>query len=66
MSRTRHHGDKAKARAFGDNWHWMQNYPGWWDRLFHHAPARRIERDMLRRGDEDGYPNHRRPHKYYW
>jgi hypothetical protein len=53
-------------RQFGRNWHWMMNYPGWWDTMYHHAPARRAERDMLRNLEEDGYPDHRKPHEYYW
>lgn len=66
MSRTRHHGYQGKRRAFGDNWRWLRNWPKWWDKLMHHAPARRQERDMLRKLEEEGYPDRRKPHNYYW
>jgi hypothetical protein len=52
--------------------HWAQRYPHWWDTLFHHAPARRQLRDKLRQvkkgeiEDDGNWPNHKKPHKYYW
>jgi hypothetical protein len=66
MARTWHHGDKAKERRFGKNWHWFRSTPSWWNKLFHHKPARREERDKLVRGETENYPDHRKPHKYYW
>lgn len=70
MSRTRHHGNKAKQRAYGKDWHWLQNYPGWWDTLYHHRPARQKNRKLIHdvsRGDNPtDWPDHRKPHKYYW
>ena len=70
MSRTYHHGDKAKQRAFKKHWRWLGSYPGWWDTLFHHRPRRQEERRLCRlaeRGVDDGvWPLGRKPHKYYW
>ncbi len=66
MSRTRHHGFQGKRRTFGDSWRWMRNWPRWWDKLRHHAPARRQERDMLAKLEEENYPDRRKPHNYYW
>ena len=73
MARTRHHGNKAKERTYGEDWKWwgwLQNYPGWWDTMFHHAPARRKERDLLKAAEKGAtvtdWPDHRKPHTYYW
>jgi len=79
MSRTRHHGDKAKQRKFegrkgeklkrsAPGWKWL-NTPGWWTRLMMTAPQRRETRDMLKKAgpDTDVMLSHpKRPHNYFW
>lgn len=51
----------------------MNSYPAWWDRLFHTRPARskakRLAADIrASRRDPDNtcWPDHRKPHIYYW
>ena len=73
MPRTRHHGRKAKERAFGKNWRWLGQTPGWWVRLTMTRPQRRRvklwERDAAKRStwdDIDIPPHGRKPHKYFW
>ena len=73
MSRTRHHGDKAKARTYGRSWWWMRNYPKWWDHLRHTIPRRQAERQTVHRtlrdpdhGENEVWPLDHKPHQYYW
>lgn len=72
MSRTRHHGDKAKRRLFGDRWAWWHTTPGWWVRLKMERPQRAAvkawEHKALRQDiDElDDPPHGRKPHQYYY
>jgi hypothetical protein len=81
MSRTLHHGDKAKQRKFegrkGEKlkrsvagWHWMST-PGWWVREMMTAPQRRQTRDMLKKAERDpdaeqDWPHPTKPEQYYW
>lgn len=70
MSRTYHHGYKAKERKFGDHWWWYRSTPSWWNRMKHERPKRaenrrRIHRVM--RGEYDQvWPLSRKPHIYFW
>ena len=75
MSRTRHHGDKAKRLAFGDDWQWLRQTPGWWVKLKMTVAQRRGVRDWehnaarTRRADLDTLdlpPHGKKPHIYYW
>jgi len=70
VSRTKHHGDKAKEREFGSSWGWLGSYPNWWDTMFHHKPRRQRERQArhkVLRGDEDElWPLDKKPHKYFY
>ena len=73
MSRTFHHGLKAKKRRFGKNWRWLQQTPGWWVNEFMTTPQRAETRDLLRRvlklrDPEDAplFPLAKKPHLYYW
>jgi hypothetical protein len=73
MARTKHHGNKAKKRAFGDGWLWLQSTPSWWTRLMMNRPQRRAaavwERNATRSADleaEDDPPHGNKPHRYYW
>ena len=73
MSRTLHHGNRQKERTYGydwSHWGWLRNYPGWWDTLMHHAPARRKERDRLtatlKGATVTDWPDHKRPHSFWW
>lgn len=73
MSRTHHHGSKAKARTFGKNERWLSQTPGWWVRLMMTRPQRRRvklwERDAAKRltwCDIDDPPHGRKPHHYFW
>ena len=71
MTRTSHHGDKAKERKFGDIWHWYKSTPSWWNRI-HHTKRRRAENKRLAkkvtRGEtEQVWPlGNRKPHEYFW
>lgn len=73
MSRTRHHGRKAKQRAFGRAWRWLSQTPGWWIKMMMTRPQRRKvklwERDVQKRTDFENVPrppHGRKPHHYYW
>lgn len=71
MSRTYHHGNKAKERKFGDEWRWFAACPKDWNRPFHTVPKRRKEKHLLHRvlkGEaEQVWPlGSRRPHVYYY
>ena len=75
MSRTKHHGSKAKQRKFGDAWSWLQATPGWWINLFMTRPqrhkARAWERDAAKTSNADldaldAPPHGKKPHKYFW
>lgn len=71
MSRTYHHGDKAKARQYGRNWRWFRATPSEWNRLHHTKPKRQQERRILHRVIRGEYEQvwplgSRKPHVYYW
>lgn len=69
MARTKHHGDKAKQRAFGENWNWLENEPRWWRKLMKHRPQRRREREALRQalhGGSPDFPHDKKPREWYW
>ena len=73
MTRTHHHGHKAKRRTFGAGWRWLSQTPGWWVKLMMTKPQRRAgavwqrniekSRDI---SDADKPPHGRKPHWYYW
>lgn len=52
--------------------YWLSNWPRWWDKLHHTAPARReahrLEHEVMRGADADNicWPDGRKPHNYYW
>ena len=73
MSRTKHHGDKAKQKAFGDNWKWLQSTPAWWTRLMMTKPQRRLASMWQRKVETstnleevDKPPHGNKPHQYFW
>lgn len=73
MSRTRHHGKKAKSLTFGDSERWLSQTPGWWIRLMMTRPQRRLAAVWQRKAETsrdlsalDDPPHGRKPHKYYW
>ena len=73
MSRTRHHGDKAKERAFGAGWRWLSQTPGWWVRLFMTKPKRAETTRLLKKvgripniEDAPEFPVAKKPHKYFY
>lgn len=71
MSRTTHHGDKAKEKKYGASWHWYQSTPSAWNRMFHTKPRRVSDRAKLAavlRGEEEQCWSlgNRKPHHYYW
>lgn len=52
---------------------WASSYPAWWDRVFHNRPARaksnqliRLVMREIRDPDDLVWPDHRKPHIYYW
>lgn len=73
MSRTRHHGYKAKKRLFGYAFKWWNSTPSWFVRMYMTKPQRKEvkmwERDATMRNDVelvDLPPHGKKPHKYYW
>lgn len=75
MSRTKHHGRKAKQRAYGDDWRWLHGSPGWWVHLMMTRPQRRAAAVWQRNAEKcpvqaleamDGPPHGRRPQRYFW
>lgn len=73
MSRTRHHGDKAKQRQFGDNWQWLRSTPSEWVRIMMTKPQRAETRRLLHAvqkmddlDDAPQFPLAKKPHVYYW
>lgn len=72
MSNTKHHGDKAKKKKFGDDWRWM-NTPSWWVRLMMTRPQRKAGKTWERKAataldiEELDTPSvSRKPHYYFW
>jgi hypothetical protein len=72
MSKTNHHGDKAKQRKFGANWRWM-NTPSWWVNLMMTRPQRKAGKTWERQAatsrdvEELDTPSvSRKPHHYFW
>ena len=72
MSRTRRDtlAAKRKRGLARWDWHWLSQWPRWWDDLFHTRPARRKEKarllETLKGGEPVDWPDHKRPHKYWW
>lgn len=71
MSRTYHHGDRAKQRKFGEHWWWYRATPSAWNHCFHTKPRRAQHRQLLHRvlrGEyEQVWPlGSRKPHNYYY
>jgi len=76
MSRTKHHGDKAKQRLFGNDWNWTSSKPSWWVRLMMGKPQRMrgrvwqrsIERSAIQSLDDakEAPSIGRKPQIYYW
>ena len=65
--------DRWRMKQFGDDWHWMCNYPRWWDIVFHRRPHRRRAMEttravLLGKVDADAaiWPVSKKPHNYYW
>lgn len=74
MSRTKHHGDKAKQRNLADYWNWMAT-PAWWIRLKMTRPQRRKastwqkeaeKTDIVDLKELDKPLSKRKPHHYFW
>jgi hypothetical protein len=59
-------------KPIGPYFNWVRSYPHDHDTLYHHAPARRFNRDKLKRvaddpeADDGNWRDHKRPHVYYW
>lgn len=73
MSRTYHHGNKAKERVFGSRWRWIHQTPSWWVREMMTKPQRARTRNLLKKvermkdlEDPPLFPLARKPHVYYW
>lgn len=73
MSRTFHHGDRAKQKKFGTNWHWMSNEPKWWRKIMFTRPRRSQTRAAMNEvlssismEDDTKFPLDKKPHNYYW
>ena len=70
MSRTLHHGDKAKERQFGNDWQWLKNEPKYWRKMHKHRPRRRearhIEYKAVTEDLEQVWPLDSKPWIYYW
>lgn len=65
--------DRWKAKKLGDEYRWLNNWPAWWDIVFHRRPHRR-KADKLTRAvflgkveaDNAAWPVHKKPHRYFW
>lgn len=73
MSRTYHHGYRAKKKLFGHGGHHWLRSPGWWIHDFmtrpQRAEVRRLTRVVMRLSDLDDapeFPLAKKPHIYYW
>ena len=73
MSRTKHHGDKAKKRLFGKYWQWVKETPSWWISMHMTKPQRKAVKTWERNAGKtddieelDTPPHGNKPHKYYW
>ena len=72
MSRTHRDTLAAKRKRGLAPWgrYWLEQWPRWWDDLMHTRPARAKERRLehkATRGEEPtDWPDHRKPHKYWW
>lgn len=74
--RTTRHGrgrDKHRRRQPGfDRYHWLSQWPRFWDVIMHTRPRRRRTRAavvlVMQGRDPDGitWPVAKKPHKYYW
>ena len=51
-------------------WHWLNQWPRWWDDLMHTRPARRkekaLEHEATLGGEPTDWPDHKKPHRYWW
>lgn len=54
-------------------WVWLNNWPRWWDKIFHTRPHRRrtrvLENAVLQEKldpDNVAWPLYKKPHSYYW
>lgn len=82
MSRTYHHGHKAKRKLFESTgkklprnhqrWHWMST-PSWWINEFMTRPQRQKVRQLVSKTfrlsdieDAPEFPLAKKPHIYYW
>jgi hypothetical protein len=71
MSRTEHHGNKAKQRKFGKNWRWYQQTPKMWRKMMMIGPARTEQSQAIKKlingqGEPKKWPDYKKPHEYYW
>ena len=70
MSRTRHHGYKAKERNFDEVRNTFGNEPKWWRKHFKHKKRRSELRqclDAVEKGNDDVlFPLDKKPWIYYW
>ena len=64
---------QAKARDGYDSYGWLNNWPAWWDIVFHRRPHRRRAAQTTRRvllgkveADAAIWPVSKKPHNYYW
>jgi hypothetical protein len=75
-SRTRVRGnrfDKWRAKEFGNEYRWLNNWPAWWDIVFHRRPHRRRAMETTRAvllgkidADNATWPVSKKPHNYFW
>jgi hypothetical protein len=72
LTKTYHHGNKAKERKFGKLWRWM-NTPSWFTRMMMTKPQRKAAHDWERKAATssdieqlDTPPHGKKPHIYYW
>jgi hypothetical protein len=74
MSNTKHHGNKAKQRAFGNSWKWLQSTPAIWTKLMMIRPQRaagrawqkNVEKTPPAMLEDVDKPNvSKKPHIYY-
>ena len=79
MSNTHRDNLRAKQKRglVKYDWHWLCEWPAWWDTMFHRRPARRKQKALLSkinrpsnitgRDPGDGHwPDGKKPHTYFW
>lgn len=70
MARPWRHGEKNKAKRYGEHWRWLSSEPKEWRKLQKHKKRRQAARacrhKCLRGETETLWPLDKKPWIYYW